>query len=252
MLANPISSELDAMRPSILGNLLFAAGRNADRGFADLGLFELGPVYRDASPGGQLLVAAGVRHGNVHPAHWSGCARAADALDAKADALAALDGADAPTGNLRVNRDAPAWFHPGRSGGLRLGKNVLAWFGEIHPGVLNELDVRGPAIGFEVFLDALPERQHKSSARPPLHLSALQPVRRDFAFLVDSKVEAENLIRAARGAERDLISSVDLFDVYEGTNIEDDKKSLAIQVTLQPVEATLTDEEIDAIVALGQ
>jgi phenylalanyl-tRNA synthetase beta chain len=249
MLANPISSELDAMRPSILGNLLLAAGRNADRGFADLCLFELGPAYRDASPDGQLLVAAGVRHGNAHPAHWSGPARAADALDAKADAMAALDAAGAPTGNLQVSRDAPAWYHPGRSGGLRLGKNLLAWFGEIHPGVLRKLDVRGPAIGFEVFLDALPERKEKSAARPPLHLSALQPVRRDFAFMVDSDVEAGNVIRAARGAERSLISGVELFDVYDGKNIEDGKKSLAIQVTLQPVEATLTDEEIDKVAA---
>lgn len=249
MLANPISSELDAMRPSILGNLLLAAGRNADRGFTDLGLFELGPAYRDASPDGQLLVAAGVRHGNAHPAHWSGAARTADALDAKADALAALDAAGAPTGNLQVNRDAPAWYHPGRSGGLCLGKNLLAWFGEIHPGVLRKLDVRGTAIGFEVFLDALPDRKEKSAARPPLHLSALQPVRRDFAFMVDTDVEAGNVIRAARGAERDLISGVDLFDVYDGKNIEDGKKSLAIQVTLQPVDATLTDEEIDKIAA---
>jgi phenylalanyl-tRNA synthetase beta chain len=250
MLANPISSELDAMRPSILANLLQAAGRNADRGFADVGLFELGPAYTDASPDGQLLVAAGVRHGNAHPAHWSGKARAADALDAKADALAALDAAGAPTGNAQVSRDAPDWYHPGRSGGLRLGKNVLAWFGEIHPGILRKLYVRGPAVGFEVFLDNLPERKDPKrggAARPALHLAALQPVRRDFAFLVDAGVEAGTVLRAARGAERDLIAAVDLFDIYEGKNIEDGKKSLAIQVTLQPVEATLTDGEIDAI-----
>jgi phenylalanyl-tRNA synthetase beta chain len=246
VLANPISSELDAMRPSILPNLLQAAGRNADRGFGDIGLFELGPAYTDASPDGQMLVAAGVRHGNAHPAHWLGKARAADALDAKADALAALEAAGAPVANAQVSRDAPAWYHPGRSGGLRLGKNVLAWFGEIHPGVLRALDVRGPAVGFEVFLDNMPERK-SGSARPPLHLSALQPVRRDFAFLVNAGVEAATVIRAALGAERDLIAAVDLFDVYEGKNIEDGKKSLAIQVTLQPVEATLTDEEIDAI-----
>ncbi|MBS29349.1 MAG: phenylalanine--tRNA ligase subunit beta [Alphaproteobacteria bacterium] len=247
MLANPISSELDAMRPSILGNLLLGAGRNADRGFADVGLFELGPAYRDASPDGQLLVAAGIRHGNAVPAHWSGKARAADALDAKADALAALEAGGAPVANLQIDRDTPAWYHPGRSGGLRLGKNVLAWFGEIHPGVLRRLDVRGPAVGFEVFLDVLPDRKEKSAARPPLHLLALQPVRRDFAFMVDADVEAGAVLRAARGAEKELVSSVDLFDVYEGKNIEDGKKSLAIQVTLQPVEATLTDEEIDAV-----
>ncbi|MBN43799.1 MAG: phenylalanine--tRNA ligase subunit beta [Alphaproteobacteria bacterium] len=249
MLVNPISSELDVMRPSILGNLLLAAGRNADRGFADLCLFELGPAYRDAGPDGQLLVAAGVRHGNAHPAHWSNPIRIVDAFDAKADALAALDAAGAPTANVQASREAPAWYHPGRSGRLCLGKNVLAWFGEIHPGILGKLDVRGPAIGFEVFLDALPERKDKSAARPLLNLSSLQPVRRDFAFLVNSDVEAGNVVRAARGAVRGLISGVDLFDVYEGKNIEDGKKSLAIQVTLQPVEATLTDNEIDKIAA---
>ena len=248
-LANPISSELDAMRPSILGNLLQAAGRNADRGFADTGLFELGPAYVDASPDGQLLVAAGVRHGHARPAHWSGSARAADALDAKADAMAALEAAGAPVGNLQVSRDAPDYFHPGRSAGLRLGKNVLAWFGEIHPAVLRGLDVRGPAVGFEVFLDAVPAGKNKGAARPPLHLSAFQPVTRDFAFLVDADVQAGDLLRAARGADRDMIADVSLFDVYEGKNMEPGKKSLAIQATIQPVEATLTDAEIDEISA---
>ena len=249
LLANPISSELDAMRPSILGNLLQAAGRNADRGFADTGLFELGPAYTDATPDGQLLVATGVRHGNAHPAHWSGTARAADALDAKADAMAALEAAGAPVGNLQVSRDAPDYFHPGRSAGLRLGKNVLAWFGEIHPAVLRGLDVRGPAVGFEVFLDTVPPTKQKGAARPPLHLSAFQPVTRDFAFLVDADVQAGDLLRAARGADRDMIADVSLFDVYEGKNMEPGKKSLAIQATIQPTEATLTDAEIDEISA---
>ena len=249
MLANPISSELDAMRPSILGNLLLAAGRNADRGFGDLGLFELGPAYRDTSPDGQQLVAAGVRQGNVDPAHWSGQARSADALDAKSDALAAIEAAGAPAGNVQVSRDAPDWYHPGRSGALRLGKNVLGYFGEIHPAVLRGLDVRGPAVGFEVFLDNLPPRKNKGSARPALHLASLQPVRRDFAFLVNTDVQAGDLLRAARGAERDAITDVALFDVYEGKNVEDGKKSLAIQATLQPTEATFTDAEIEDISA---
>ncbi|MGY8957053.1 MAG: phenylalanine--tRNA ligase subunit beta [Alphaproteobacteria bacterium] len=249
MLANPISSELDAMRPSILGNLLLAADRNADRGFGDLGLFELGPAYRDTSPDGQQLVAAGVRQGNADPAHWSGPARAADALDAKSDALAAIEAAGAPAGNVQVSRDAPDWYHPGRSGALRLGKNVLGYFGEIHPAVLRGLDVRGPAVGFEVFLDNLPPRKNKGSARPALHLASLQPVRRDFAFLVNTDVQAGDLLRAARGAERDAITDVALFDVYEGKNVEDGKKSLAIQATLQPTEATFTDAEIEDISA---
>ncbi len=249
MLANPISSELDAMRPSILGNLLLAAGRNVDRGFADLGLFELGPAYQDASPDGQQLVAAGVRHGHAATPHWSGQTRAADALDAKADALAALDAAGAPSGNVQISRDAPDWYHPGRSGALRLGKNVLAYFGEVHPGVLRGLDVRGPAVAFEVFLDNLPPlkdaKKKGGAARPPLHLESLQPVRRDFAFLVDSDVQAGDLLRAARGADRDVITDVALFDVYEGKNVEEGKKSLAIQTTLQPTEATFTDAEIE-------
>jgi len=249
MLANPISSELDAMRPSILGNLLLAADRNADRGFGDLGLFELGPAYRDTSPDGQQLVAAGVRQGNADPAHWSGPARAADALDAKSDALAAIEAAGAPAGNVQVSRDAPDWYHPGRSGALRLGKNVLGYFGEIHPAVLRGLDVRGPAVGFEVFLDNLPPRKNKGSARPALHLASLQPVRRDFAFLVNTDVQAGDLLRAARGAERDAITDVALFDVYEGKNVEDGKKSLAIQATLQSTEATFTDAEIEDISA---
>ena len=249
MLANPISSELDAMRPSILGNLLLAAGRNADRGFGDLGLFELGPAYRDTSPDGQELVAAGVRQGNVDPAHWSGQARSADALDAKSDALAAIEAAGAPAGNVQVSSDAPDWYHPGRSGALRLGKNVLGYFGEIHPAVLRGLDVRGPAVGFEVFLDNLPPRKNKGSARPALHLESLQPVRRDFAFLVNTDVQAGDLLRAARGAEREAITDVALFDVYEGNNVEDGKKSLAIQATLQPTEATFTDAEIEDISA---
>lgn len=249
VLANPISSELDAMRPSILGNLLLAAGRNADRGFADVGLFELGPAYQDATPDGQQLVAAGVRHGNADNAHWSGKARVADALDAKADALAAIEAAGGPSANVQVSRDAPDWYHPGRSGALRLGKNVLAYFGEIHPAVLRGLDVRGPAIGFEVFLDNMPPRKDKGSSRPALHLESLQPVRRDFAFLVNADVQAGDLLRAARGADRDVITDVALFDVYEGKNMEEGKKSLAIQATLQPSEATFTDAEIEDISA---
>jgi phenylalanyl-tRNA synthetase beta chain len=245
LLANPISSELDAMRPSILGNLLLCAGRNADRGFADVGLFELGPAYQDATPDGQQLVAAGVRHGNVQLAHWSDKSRTADALDAKADALAAIEAAGVPAGSIQISRDAPDWYHPGRSGLLRLGKNVLAYFGEVHPTVLSGLDVRGPAVGFEVFLDNLPPRKDKGSSRPSLHLESLQPVHRDFAFLVNADVQSGDLLRAARGADRDVITEVALFDVYEGKHVEEGKKSLAIKATLQPTEATFTDAEIE-------
>jgi phenylalanyl-tRNA synthetase beta chain len=246
-LANPISADLDVLRPSVLANLVLAAGRNADRGFTDFGLFELGPAYRDDTPDGQLLVAAGLRQGDRAARHWSVASRPVDAIDAKGDALAALEAAGAPVANLHATADAPAHYHPGRSAGLRLGKNVLAWFGELHPGVLHRLDVRGPMVGFEVFLDQVPARKDRGAARAPLHLSPFQAVHRDFAFIVDDAVAASDVLRAARGADRDLIAGAQLFDVYTGKGIDDGKKSLAVEVTLQPVEATLTDEEIEQV-----
>jgi phenylalanyl-tRNA synthetase beta chain len=246
-LANPISADLDVLRPSVLANLVLAAGRNVDRGLTDFGLFELGPAYQNDTPEGQLLVAAGVRQGDMAARHWSLASRPVDAIDAKGDALAALTAAGAPTGNLQVSTDAPAYYHPGRSAGLRLGKNVLAWFGELHPGVLHRLDVRGPMVGFEVFLDRAPARKDRGAARAPLHLSPFQAVRRDFAFIVDDAIAASDVLRAARGADRDLITDAQLFDIYTGKGIDDGKKSLAVEVTLQPVEATLTDEQIDQV-----
>ncbi len=247
-LANPISPELDEMRPAILPNLIAAAAKNAARGIADAALFELGPQYRDRTPTGQDQVAAGIRAGDTAPRHWSHTERPVDAMDAKADALGALDAAGAPVANLQITRDAPPWYHPGRSGVLRLGKHVLANFGEIHPKALKALDAKGPMVGFEVFLDRLPPPRSKGGkARKLLKPSPFQPVTRDFAFIVDAAVEADKLVRAARGAERALIDRVDIFDVYEGTGIGEGKKSLAIAVTLQPVEKTLTDAEIEAV-----
>ncbi|MCZ6844989.1 MAG: phenylalanine--tRNA ligase subunit beta [Alphaproteobacteria bacterium] len=246
-LANPISADLDVLRPSVLANLVLAAGRNIDRGLGDFGLFELGPAYLDDTPEGQLLVAAGLRQGDMVARHWSSPSRPVDAIDAKGDALAALEAAGAPAANLQVSTDAPAHYHPGRSAGLRLGKTVLAWFGELHPGVLHRLDVRGPMVGFEVFLDRVPQRKERGAARAPLRLSPFQSVHRDFAFVVDDAVAAADVLRAARTADRDLIASTRLFDIYTGKGIDEGKKSLAVEVTLQPVEATLTDEQIDQV-----
>jgi len=247
-LANPISSDLDVMRPSILPNLIQAAARNADRGLGDAALFELGPQYREPGPGGQDTVAAGVRAGASGPRHYAAAPRPVDALDAKADALGALDAANAPVANLLVTRDAPGWYHPGRSGVLRLGNQVLAAFGEIHPQVLRALDAKPPMVGFEVFLDRLPPAKTKGGkARPLLQPSPLQPVERDFAFVVDEAVEAGEILRAARGAEKALVTDVSVFDVFRGEAMGKDKKSIAIAVTLQPTEKTLTDAEIDAV-----
>ena len=248
MIANPISADLDAMRPSVLPNLLDAAARNAARGHADAALFEVGPQHDDDTPEGQKLVAAGVRAGAATPRHWSGGARTVDAFDAKSDAVAALEAVGAPVANLQVERDAPAWYRPGRSGALKLGPNVLAYFGEAHPAVLRSVDLNGPVAQFEVFLDNLPApKGKKSAARPLLALSAFQPVERDFAFVVDADTDAGALLRTARGAEKTLITDASVFDIYEGAELGEGKKSIAISVTLQPTEATLTDAEIDAV-----
>ena len=245
LVANPISADLDVMRPNILPNLLAAAKRNADRGYGDVALFELGPQYADDTPAGQRDLASGIRVGRFARKQWNDPGRNVDVFDAKADAMAALAAAGAPIENLQVTSDPPAWYHPGRGGSIRLGpKTVLAHFGEIHPRFVAALDLRGPAVGFEIFLDAIPAAK-SARQRPALKLSSFQPLERDFAFLVDEAVTAEQLLRAAKGADRKLIADVRLFDVYTGQGVPEGKKSLAITVTLQPVEATLTDEQID-------
>ncbi|WP_417671125.1 phenylalanine--tRNA ligase subunit beta [Roseibium sp.] len=253
VLANPISSDMSDMRPSLLPGLLTAAQRNADRGYPDVALFEVGQVFAGDKPEDQKMVAAGIRRGTAVATgagrHWSGPTETVDVFDAKADAAAALASIGAPVDKLQVYKDAPSYFHPGRSGCLKLGpKNTLAVFGEIHPRTLSDLDIEGPIVGFEIYLDNLPAPKGKSTrSKGALNASDLMPVRRDFAFVVDKGLDAEVLLKAARGAEKTLISDVTLFDVYAGKGIADDQKSLAIDVTLQPKQKTLTDEEIEAV-----
>jgi phenylalanyl-tRNA synthetase beta chain len=242
---NPISADLDQMRPSILPNLLLAAQRNADRGFRDGALFELGPQYRDDTPDGQDLVAAGIRIGRTGAKRWDDPGRPVDAFLAKADALAALAAAGAAAESLQVSTEVPEWYHPGRAGTVRHGPKLLGYFGEIHPGVLREMDVDGPAAGFEIFVDQVPLPKSRRG-RAPLKLSPFQPVERDFAFTVDAGLPAETLLRAARGVDRKLVAEVRLFDVYEGAGLGEGKKSLAITVVLQPEEATLTEAALEA------
>ncbi|MDE1901355.1 MAG: phenylalanine--tRNA ligase subunit beta [Alphaproteobacteria bacterium] len=247
-LVNPISSDLDVMRPSILGNLIQAAKRNADRGFAEAALFEIGPVFRDQTPEGQSMIATALRAGAT-PRHWAQPVRAVDAYDAKADALAALAAAGAPVASLQITADAPAWYHPGRSGSLRLGPTVLAFFGEIHPSVLAACDAAGPMAGCEIFMANIPAARATGTAKPLLKLDALQPVSRDFAFVVGRDITAAKLIKAVRDADKNLIRDVSVFDVYQGDKVEAGKKSIAVSVTLQPADKSLTDAEIDAIAA---
>ncbi|MEK9673319.1 MAG: phenylalanine--tRNA ligase subunit beta [Rhodospirillaceae bacterium] len=247
-LSNPISADLDVMRPTILPNLLDAAARNGARGQTDFGLFEVGPQFTGPAPGDQEMVAAGIRVGRSGPRHWAGSARPVDAFDAKADAQAVLADLGLPADRAQITEEAPGWYHPGRSGALRLGPMVLAAFGEIHPGILKAMDVKGAAVGFEIYFSNLPKaKDKKSAAKPHLTLSSFQAVERDFAFVVDANVEAAKLINAAYAADKALVTQVRLFDLYEGPNLGAGKKSLAINVTLQPADKTLTDAEIDAV-----
>jgi phenylalanyl-tRNA synthetase beta chain len=245
-LQNPISSDLDVMRPSILANLLLAAKRNAARGFADVGLFEVGPVYKNASPEGQSIVATSLRCGST-PRHWATATRPTDAFDAKADALAALTAAGAPVDSLQVTADAPSYYHPGRSGALRLGNNVLAYFGEIHPSLLASCDIDTRAAGAEVFIANIPEPRKAGTAKPLLKLEELQPVTRDFAFLCDRKIESAKLLKAVKGVDKKLIADAFVFDVYEGDKVAADKKSVALCVTIQPQDHSLTEEELESL-----
>jgi phenylalanyl-tRNA synthetase beta chain len=251
-LANPIASELSDMRPSLLPGLIAATQANSDRGFPDVALFEVGQVFRGDRPEDQFAAAAGVRHGLASSKgsgrHWSGSA-SVDALDAKGDALAVLSAAGAPMQALQVMPGGPNWLHPGRSGTIQIGpQNVLGYFGELHPAALETLGAEGPLVAFEVILDRIPEAKQKPTrAKPVLELSAFQPVSRDFAFIVDRSIKAGDIVRAAQAVDKKLITDVGVFDVYEGKGIESGKKSVAISVTMQPREKTMTDQEIDAV-----
>ena len=253
-LANPIASDLSDMRPSLLPGLIAASQANINRGSSDVALFEVGQIFRGDKPEEQLTAASGVRHGFASSKglgrHWSATAMA-DALDAKADALAVLAAAGAPMQALQIVPGGPQWLHPGRSGTIQIGpQNVLGCFGELHPRTLERLGADGHLMAFEVILDRIPEGKQKATrAKPVLELSAFQPVSRDFAFIVDRKVKAGDLVRAAQGADKKLIAGVSVFDLYEGKGIDPGKKSLAIAVTIQPRERTMTDQEIDAVAA---
>jgi phenylalanyl-tRNA synthetase beta chain len=252
-LANPIAADLSDLRPSLLPGLIAASGRNAARGMSDVALFEIGQIFLSSEPAGQKIAASAIRRGLSRAQgggrHWSGAARKADAFDAKADAFALLQALGVATGGLQIVAGGPAWFHPGRSATLQFGpKAIIGHFGELHPRTLAAMDIDGPVIGFELLLDALPAPKAKpTKTKPKLELSDLQPLERDFAFLVDSAAQAGDLVRAVQGADRALITQVSVFDVYEGQGVPAGKKSVGVAVTLQPRGKTLTDVEIEAV-----
>ncbi|WP_419320686.1 phenylalanine--tRNA ligase subunit beta [Caulobacter sp. ErkDOM-E] len=248
VLANPIASDLDCMRPSLLPNLIEAAGRNARKGFPDAALFEIGPTFHGDRPADQRTVVAAI----IAPHAPRGWARTAqdDLFTVKADLLALLEELGAPVDKLQTAQgSASSWWHPGRSARLQLGpKAVMAEFGELHPAVLKALDVAGPVYGFEITLEAIPEpkkKAHKSKAA--FSPSPLMPLTRDFAFLVEKTKAAGDLVKAAAGADKALITAVRVFDVYDGAGVPDGFKSVALEVVVQPREATLTDADIEAL-----
>jgi phenylalanyl-tRNA synthetase beta chain len=247
ILSNPIAAELDCMRPSILPNLIEAAGRNARRGFPDVALFEIGPVFAGDRPADQrtAITAILAPHG---PRRWDKAA-GEDVFAIKGELMALLEELGAPTGSLQIGQgQAAAWWHPGQSAQLRLGKAVLAEFGAVHPGVLKALDVEGPIYAFELWLEALPEAKRKATkSRPIYRVSPLMPLSRDFAFLAPASMAAGDLVRAVQGADKALISSVGVFDVYQGAGVPDGFKSVAVEVMIQPIDKTLADAEIEAL-----
>lgn len=246
LIANPISADLNEMRPNLLPNLLSAARSNITKGTFDGCLFEVGPQFFGFKPMEQETVACQLRFGQMTPRHWAVAQRPADVFDAKADALSALDAAEAPQ-NVQIAREAPAWYHPGRSGAVKIGKTVLAYFGELHPKVLKAMDLKTPVCACEIFLDRLPPAKKKNGKGvKTLKLSTFTPIFRDLAFLVDRKADAEKIVSAAKNTDKTLITDVSVFDLYEGENLGD-KKSIAIQLTIQPVEKTMTDEEIESV-----
>jgi phenylalanyl-tRNA synthetase beta chain len=252
-LANPIAAELSDMRPSLIPGLVMAAQRNADRGFADTAVFEVGQIFKGDKPADQLTSASGLRRGLARPSgsgrHWSDKSGPVDAFDVKADAFAVLAAAGTPMQALQVVPGGPAWFHPGRSGTIQIGpQNVLGHFGELHPRAIAGLKAEGPLVAFEVVLEKIPEpKARPTRAKPLLDVSPFQPVERDFAFVVDNSVKAADIVRAAQNVDKKLVTNVVVFDVYEGKGIDPGKKSIAIAVTIQPRAKTMTDIEIEAL-----
>jgi phenylalanyl-tRNA synthetase beta chain len=230
-----------------------AAGRNADRGYRDVGLFEVGQIFLGAGERDQRQAAAAVRSGTAKLAgsgrHWGGASKPVDVFDAKADAMAMLGALGVAVQGMAVVPGGPSWLHPGRSGTMQFGpKNIIGHFGELHPAVLEAFDIDVPVCGFEIILDAVPAPRAKpTKVKPKLDMSEFMALDRDFAFIVDRSVNAADILRAAQSAERNLLAGVNVFDIYEGTGIPEGKKSVAISVTLQPREKTLTDAEIEAV-----
>ncbi|MBP6985794.1 MAG: phenylalanine--tRNA ligase subunit beta [Alphaproteobacteria bacterium] len=245
-LINPISQDLSHMRPSLLPNLIQAVQRNCDRGRQNVSLFEVGKQFSGITKQDESMVACGVRSGKTAHKHWAETIRDVDIFDVKADALTAMQACNFDTKNLQVIMPGPDYYHPGRSGYFTLGpKNKIAAFGEIHPKILAEMKIDSKVVGFEVYMEKIPISNTDKKA--VLELSPYQAVERDFAFIMDKAVKAQDLLAAVKRADKDLITDIRLFDVYEGKNVASGKKSIAVSIRLEPRQATLTEEQLTEI-----
>jgi phenylalanyl-tRNA synthetase beta chain len=253
-LANPIAADLSDMRPSLIPGLAAAAERNARRAIADVALFEVGQVFLGSGENGQRIAAASVRRGRAKAGaegrNWSG-GEPVDVFDAKRDAMSLLSALGVNANAVQIVPGGPSFLHPGRSATLQFGpKTVLGWFGQLHPSTCDALDAEGPIVAFEIILDAIPAPKTKpTKTKPRLIRSDFMPVERDLAFVVAETVSAADILKAAESAERSLVARVGVFDVYRGEGVPEGAKSIAIHVTLQPRERTLTEAEIDASVS---
>ncbi|MEN2495008.1 MAG: Phenylalanine--tRNA ligase beta subunit [Hyphomicrobiaceae bacterium hypho_1] len=251
-LDNPISVDLASMRPSLLPGLLTAAQRNINRGFPNVALFELGHTYFDNTDKGQSLMASGVRFNTAKLAgsgrHWSGNAPLVNIFDVKADFVAVLSSIGIDISRTQITCDTPAWFHPGRSGAIQMGpKLTLGYFGEIHPATLRFLDIKGPAMAFEITLSSLPSKRRNTRSKLPMVTTNLLPIRRDFSFVLDKSVSSNDVVKAIAKSDRSLIRDINVFDVFEGGVLSNSKKSIAIEIIIQPKDTTLTYLEIEAV-----
>ena len=247
-LVNPISTDLNIMRPSILPNLINAISRNSDKGYNNTSLFEIGPQFSGENPDDENIVAAGIRSQQAKSRTWNEISRQVDVFDVKADVLAVLDQLGGPVANPQIMQGAASWYHPGKSGTFQLGpQKIIAYFGDIHPAILKAMNINIPMVAFEIYLDNAPIPKNTVRTKPPINLSTLQAVERDFAFVTEETIAAEQVVRAAFIADKQLIADVTVFDIFKGESVEAGKISIGITVKFQPKEATLTEEEIESI-----
>jgi len=251
-LSNPISSDLDVLRSSLYSNLIIGAKKNIHRNFEDLMLFEIGPVFKGSKPGEQSTMIGAIKTGKYSRKNWIEKERNFDVFDIKNDVLRTLNEVGIDNSKIAVSNKTKKWYHPGRSGLLSLGSTngpELAYFGEIHPSIIKRLDLRTEnVLGFEIFLDSIPESRKKiREVKPQFLVSDYQKVIRDFAFVIDEKYSSGEIISLVKKIDKELIKTVKIFDVYQGDNIGDGKKSIAFNVTLEPKDKTLSDKDIDQI-----